>query len=162
MSQGDEHMLDELERMQVRRTQNRMDRLLGDVMPTIRWLAAGRQKAWRPPTDVYETDESVIVKAEIAGMSEEDFTISLSNRSLRISGTRRDPDDKRAYQQLEIPYGPFGTEVFLPYAVAYEEIHATYESGFLTVVLPKAKTHHVRIEDKEPPQDLTGPEDTVE
>ena len=147
MPQDEEQVLDEAQRMQMR-----MDRLFNDMMPTIRWLTAGRQKAWRPPTDVYETDENVIVKVEIAGMSEKDFTISLSNRSLRISGTRRDPDDKRAYQQLEIPYGHFCTEVFLPYAVAYEEIHAAYEGGFLTVVLPKAKIHHVRIKDEDAPE----------
>ena len=151
MSQDDDQILDELQRTQARRMQERMDRLFNDVMPTIRWLSGGRQKAWRPLTDVYETDEDVIVKVEIAGMSEEDFTISLSNRSLRISGARHDPDYKLAYQQLEIPYGHFCTEVFLPYAVAYEDIRATYESGFLTVVLPKAKTHHVRIKDEDAP-----------
>jgi HSP20 family protein len=148
MSQDDKETLDEIQRAQAYRMQTHVDRLFNDVMPTIRWLSGGgRQKAWRPPTDVYETDKDVIVKVEIAGMSEEDFTISLSNRSLRISGVRHDPDYKRAYQQLEIPYGHFCTEVFLPYAVAYEDIHATYEGGFLTVVLPKAKTHHVRVKD---------------
>jgi HSP20 family molecular chaperone IbpA len=85
-------------------------------------------------------------------MSEKDFTISLSNRSLRISGTRRDPDPKLAYQQLEIPYGHFCTEVFLSHSVAYEDIQATYEGGFLIVVLPKAKTHHVRINDPDAPE----------
>ena len=148
MAQDEEQVMDEVQRMQTR-----MDRLFNDVMPTIRWLSSGRQKAWRPPTDVYETEENVIVKAEVAGMSEEDFTISLSNRSLQISGVRRDPDCKLAYQQLEIPYGHFYTEVFLPYAVAYDEIHATYESGFLTVVLPKAQVHQVHITDKNEQQE---------
>lgn len=153
MSQDDKETLNETQRAQMQRMQTRVDRLFNDVMPTIRWLSGGgRQKAWRPLTDVYETDGEVIVKVEIAGMSERDFTISLSNRSLRISGVRHDPDDKLAYQQLEIPYGHFCTEVFLPYAVAYEEIHATYESGFLTVVLPKAKIHHVRIQDGDAPE----------
>jgi HSP20 family protein len=154
MSQDDKETLDEIQRAQARRMQTRVDRLFNDVMPTIRWLSGGRQKAWRPPTDVYETDKDVIVKVEIAGMSEKDFTISLSNRSLRISGSRSDPDYKLAYQQLEIPYGHFCTEVFLPYAVAYEDIHAAYESGFLTVVLPKAKTRHVRIKDKDAPEPM--------
>jgi HSP20 family protein len=152
MSQDDKETLDEIQRAQVRRMQARMDRLFNDVMPTIRWMSGGRQNAWRPFTDVYETEEDLIVRVEIAGMSEEDFTISLSNRSLRISGTRHDQDYKLAYQQLEIPYGHFCTEVFLSYAVAYEDIRATYEGGFLTVVLPKAKTHHVRIKDEDAPE----------
>jgi HSP20 family protein len=149
MSQDDKESQDKIQRTRVYHGQTGADILFNEVMPAIRWLSGGRQKAWQPLTDVYETHENVIVKVEIAGMSEEDFTISLSNRSLRIAGTRRDPDYKLAYQQLEIPYGHFCSEVFLPYAVAYEEIHAAYEAGFLTVVLPKAKTHHVRIKDED-------------
>lgn len=154
MSQDDKETLDELQRIQMQRIQTRMDRLFTEVMPTIRWLSGGRPKAWRPLTDVYETDRDLVVKVEIAGMAEEDFTISLSNRSLRISGARSDPEDKLAYQQLEIPYGHFCTEIFLPYAVAYEDIQATYEVGFLTVVLPKAKIHHVRIQDEDAPEPM--------
>jgi len=129
--------------------QSNMDRLFHEVVPTVRWLATGRPQPWRPPTDVYETDGKVVVKVEVAGMSEQDFAISLSNRSLRISGTRHDPDQKQAYLQLEIAYGHFCTEIFLPYAVAYDEIEATYESGFLTVVLPRAEVRHVPIKDQD-------------
>jgi HSP20 family protein len=129
-----------------------IDRMFHKVVPTVRWLATGRPQPWRPPTDVYETDDKVVVKVEVAGMSEEDFAISLSNRSLRISGTRHDADRKQAYLQLEIPYGHFCTEVFLPYAVAYDEIEAVYESGFLTVVLPRAEARHVPIKDQDAQQ----------
>jgi HSP20 family protein len=130
-------------------SQSSMNRLFHEVGPTVRWLAGGRPQPWRPPTDVYETDGKVVVKVEIAGMSEKDFAISLSNRSLRISGTRHDPDPKQAYLQLEIPYGHFHTEVFLPYAVAYDQIEANYESGFLTVVLPRAEVRRVPIRDQD-------------
>jgi HSP20 family protein len=140
MAQDEEQLLDEFERMQ-----RRMDRLFSDMMPTIRWLTVGKHRAWRPLTDVYETDESLIVRVEIAGVSEDDFSISLSNRSLNISGVRRDPGFKLAYQQLEIPYGHFYTEVFLPYSVVYDEISAHYENGFLTVVLPKSKARRVPV-----------------
>ena len=64
MSQDDKETLEELQRIQVHRMQMRVDRLFNDVMPTIRWLSGGRQKACRPLTDVYETDEDVIVKVE--------------------------------------------------------------------------------------------------
>ena len=90
----------------------------------------------------------MIVKVEIAGMSEQDFCVSLSNRDLTISGARRDTDCKLSYQQLEIPYGHFSTEVFLPYAVVRQDIRATYENGFLTVTLPKAKAQRVQIVEK--------------
>jgi len=143
MSQDEKKLQDEVQRMQ-----KRMDRLFNDMIPTIGWVAVRQQRKWRPLTDVYETEDSVIVKVEVAGMSEQDFCVSLSNRNLTISGVRRDPDCKLSYQQLEIPYGHFHTEVFLPYAVEREEIRATYESGFLTVVLPKVKAHQVRVVEK--------------
>jgi len=88
------------------------------------------------------------VKVEVAGMSEQDFTVSLANRRLSISGVRRHSECKLAYQQLEIPYGHFSTEVFLPYGVERDEIRATYDNGFLTVTLPKVKTHRVQIVEK--------------
>jgi HSP20 family protein len=151
MSQDEKELED-----RVQRVQKRVDRLLNDIMPTFGIVTTRQQRNWRPPTDVYETEESVIVKVEIAGMSEEDFAVSLSNRTLTISGIRRDPDCKLSYQQLEIPYGHFSTAVFLPYSVERNEIQATYENGFLTVVLPKLRPHRVQVEDKAASQDRAG------
>jgi HSP20 family protein len=148
MSQDEEELDEHLQRVQ-----KRMDRLFNDMMPSFGVVTARQQRNWRPPTDVYETEESVVVKVEIAGMSERDFAVSLSNRTLSISGVRRDPESKLSYQQLEIPYGHFGTEVFLPYSVERNEIGATYENGFLTVTLPKLKPRRVPIVDRATPDD---------
>lgn len=83
-------------------------------------------------------------------MEEGDFTISLSNRNLIITGVRRDPlaeaeDLTLSYQQMEIRYGGFKTEVYLPWAIVEDNIEATYENGFLMVVLPKAKAQKVPV-----------------
>ena len=67
MYQDDDQGMDD-----VNRASKRADRLFNEMMPTLRWLTVRQQKMWRPPTDVFETDESVIVKVEIAGMSEKD------------------------------------------------------------------------------------------
>jgi len=133
-------LLDEIGRMQ-----RRMDRLFEDMIPTTRWMAIRQRKTWRPPTDVYETDDYIVVKVEIAGMAESDFTISLSDNLLTITGTRVDPVSKLAYQQLEIPYGDFRTDVYLPWAIDNDEVEATYQDGFLKVILPKAKPHKIHV-----------------
>jgi HSP20 family protein len=133
-----------------------MDRLLDEAIPPRRWLPLRYVRTWRPPTDVYETDDSVVVQVEIAGMEEGDavftskFTISLADRNLTISGVRRDPLPESqaltlSYQQMEIRYGEFETEVYLPWAIVEEEIEATYEDGFLRVVLPKAKAQKLPV-----------------
>jgi HSP20 family protein len=143
MSQDDDsEVLDEIRQMH-----KPTNHLLNDMMLTVRWLSMRQEKTWRPATDVYETDDAVVVKTEIAGMREQDFNISLSNRNLVITGVRRDPDAKLAYQQLEIPYGRFRTQVFLPYAVDQEKITASYKNGFLTVVLPKTQPVSIELEE---------------
>jgi len=119
--------------------------LLGEPLPSRRWLSGRQRKVWRPPTDVYETDDCIVVKVEIAGMDESDFEISLDARRLIISGMRRDPAPKLGYQQMEILYGQFETGVQLPRAIDEEGIEATYHNGFLSISLPKAGPRRVPI-----------------
>ena len=119
--------------------------LLHEPVPRQQWVSSRQHKIWRPPTDVYETDEYVVVKAEIAGMEEKDFSISLDSRTLTISGVRRDPAAKLAYQQMEILYSRFETCMRLPWAIDEDRIEATYEDGFLSVFLPKAKPRQVPV-----------------
>ena len=118
---------------------------LQEPLPGHRWLLTRQPKVWRPPTDVYETDSHVIVKVEIAGMQEADFSVSLKAQVLMISGVRRDPADKLAYQQLEILYGQFATEVYIPWTVDEDAIQATYQDGFLSVLLPKTVPRRVLV-----------------
>ncbi len=119
--------------------------LLRDPAPSQRWVSARPHKIWRPPTDVYETDDCVVVKVEIAGMQGEDFDISLDAKRLIISGVRHDPAAKLAYQQMEILYGQFETDVHLTRAIDVEHIEATYQNGLLHIRLPKARPRNVPV-----------------
>ena len=119
--------------------------LLREPVPGQRWVGSRQHKIWRPPTDVYETDTCIVVKVEIAGMNEQDFVIELESRRLLISGVRRDPAAKVGYQQMEILYGQFETDVHVPGAIDEDGIEATYKGGFLNVAIPKAKPRQVPI-----------------
>lgn len=119
--------------------------LLGEQVTGQRWVSARQHKIWHPPTDVYETDDCVVVKVEVAGMAEEDFSISLDGKRLVIGGVRRDPAAKLGYQQMEILYGRFEAEVHVARAIDEDRIEATYQSGFLNVRLPKVKPHQVPV-----------------
>jgi HSP20 family protein len=114
-------------------------------MPNSQWILMRHGQAWRPPTDVYETEDSVVVKVEVAGMAEEDFSIVFSEQTLVITGTRRDYATKRGYHQMEIPYGEFRTEVYLSEPVDTDNVEALYKDGFLTVNLPVRKARRVTI-----------------
>ena len=108
-----------------------------------------RPHAWRPHTDVFETDEVVVVRVEIAGMEETGFTIVLDGRYLSIRGVRSDVHvpERRAYQQMEIRFGEFSSEVELPSDISLEHIEAVYSNGFLYVRLPKVRPVNIKVEE---------------
>lgn len=105
------------------------------------------RRAWVPPTDVYETEKAVVVQLEIPGVSEDELEISVFERSLVISGRRLDPllEKKTTYHRMEIQYGDFETVVYLPTALAQDEVEAEYHDGFLTIRFPKARAHQVAV-----------------
>jgi HSP20 family protein len=113
---------------------------------SLRYRLTGRSHTWRPPTDVYEVEEAVVVRVEISGMKDGDFAIFLENRLLSIRGVRADQAERRAYYQMEIPFGEFSVEVELPVAVVSSEVEAVYSDGFLRVVLPKARPQQISVE----------------
>jgi HSP20 family protein len=103
----------------------------------LRWGMS--EAVWRPPTDVYETDDSVVVVVEIAGLGEGDYTVTLSGRTLLISGERRDPAERLAYR----------TQVHLPWALEPQGQHASYTNGFLRIILTKAQVRRVPVQTAE-------------
>jgi HSP20 family molecular chaperone IbpA len=120
---------------------------LQQMEESSRYRLASRSHVWRPPTDVFETDDVLVVRVEIAGMVETDFTIMVDERFLMIRGVRAEAAERRAYHQMEIRFGEFGVDIELPYPVAVNEISAVYSNGFLRVMLPKARPHRIEIED---------------
>jgi HSP20 family protein len=122
-----------------------------DLQPSdmsIRMRLGGRSHVWRPQTDVYEVEDALVVRIEIAGMREADFSIVYDGRFLMVHGSRTEASEKRAYYQMEVPFGEFGVDFELPYAVEASKIEAFYSNGFLRVVLPKARPQKVSVEEQ--------------
>jgi HSP20 family protein len=115
--------------------------LLKAMLSNERWSRQSSRCIWRPPTDVYETEQDVVVRVEISGMRREDFEVTFENGVLRIDGFRGDADQKRAYHVMEIPFGHFCSEVVLGRAfnLNSEQMSARYENGFLLVTMPKVE-----------------------
>ena len=122
------------------------DQGLAQIYRLQQWVLVRHTTAWRPPTDVYETQGRLVVVVEIAGMRDGDFHIVLQGRRLLISGMRqREALAGCAYHQMEILHGEFRTEVELPWPVAQDQVTAVYQDGFLRVELPRAPQHKVPI-----------------
>ncbi len=113
-----------------------MERLLGSF---FRQENGASHAYWRPPTDVYETAENVVIMIEIAGMDPDHFQVEFRDKILRVTGTRRDKHLRAACHCLEVQYGDFASEVYLPGQYDVDAINAEYNDGFLTITLPKTK-----------------------
>ena len=104
-----------------------------------------RPHLWRPATDLFEMEDRYVVRVEVAGMNEKDFSISMDQNVLTIRGTRPDSGERRAFHQMEIQYGDFITQVELPTHIERDGVEAEYQDGFLRVILPKAHPKQIQI-----------------
>jgi HSP20 family protein len=93
-----------------------------------------------PPVDIYETNDEVVVLAEISGVAREDIELEVAGTTLYLRGDRKTASDgpKRDYRQIEITRGPFLREVLLPANVNPEAAQTVYKDGMLQITLPKA------------------------
>lgn len=105
-----------------------------------------RPMVWSPPTDVFEQEDKIIVRCEIAGMTETGFNIVFDRGVLTISGVRVDASPRKSFHQMEIRYGEFLTQVEIAVPVAMDCAEAQYINGILEVTLPKAQPHQIHID----------------
>jgi HSP20 family protein len=114
-------------------------------MHAIGWQVGIHSYAWSPPTDVFETDASFIVRLEVAGMRQSDFSIDVEDNFLLVSGMRTEVPERRTYHQMEIRYGEFNTAIEIPAGADVSKAEADYEDGFLTIIMPKINPTMVNI-----------------
>lgn len=103
---------------------------------------------WQPDVDVIETEQGVVVRAEIAGIRSDDLRVTVDGQVLRISGVRRapEPSDVVRLHQMEIASGPFERRVRIPVAFDRDRVSAHLADGFLTVTLPRRVSVRQRVE----------------
>jgi HSP20 family protein len=95
-------------------------------------------RPYKPPTDVVELPDKLIVMVEIAGMRANQIGVAMTDRELVISGVRERPAvNAVGWHQMEVGYGEFRVELTLPYPVERQAVSATYRDGFLHVELPR-------------------------
>jgi HSP20 family protein len=99
-----------------------------------------------PFVDLSETQDDLIIKAEVPGMDPKDLDITVTDDLLTIKGeTRRDVvDEGENYRRTERKYGSFSRTFRLPCRVRPDAVEATYKKGILNIVMPKCKGNNVR------------------
>jgi HSP20 family protein len=98
-------------------------------------------QTWTPPVDIYETDEALVLTAELPGVAKNDVSLEVHQNTLILRGQRTPPaevkDDR--YHRRERAYGPFQRSFVLPTLVDQEHVQATYHDGVLELRLPKSE-----------------------
>jgi HSP20 family protein len=106
--------------------------------------------AWAPAVDIYETENELVIKADLPDLSEKDIDVRVENNMLTIRGERKYDQTVKEdnYLRVERSYGSFSRSFSLPNTVKSEAIQASYKNGVLKVELPKrsdAKPKQVKI-----------------
>jgi HSP20 family protein len=96
--------------------------------------------------DVYQTDDSIVIKSTIAGVKPEDLDVSINNDMVTIKGERKTEEKVSAenYYYQECYWGSFSRSVVLPVDIISEKAEAALKNGILTIRLPKADTNKVK------------------
>jgi len=128
------------------RAQEEMSRFLDDRFAS----RAGESLGWTPATDIYEDEEGLTLKFELAGVEPKDVDIRFENGVLTIKGERKleKEETKENYHRVELSYGAFNRSFSLPPTVDAGKIEATSKSGVLVVHLPKkaeAKPKQIQV-----------------
>ncbi len=108
-------------------------------------------RPWTPAVDILETENELVLKADIPGVEMKDVDIQLENGTLTIKGERRfeKEEKEKGFHRLERSYGSFVRYFTLPDTVDPEKVKAEYNAGVLTVSLPKkeiAKPRAIKVQ----------------
>jgi HSP20 family protein len=116
-----------------------MDRLINDSFVRPFWPFDTTAGAFS--LDMYETADSVVVKAAVPGIKAEDVNITVSGDLLTIQGETRQEEEMKesTYHVRERQYGSFSRTISLPSMVVADKAEAEFENGILKLTLPKAE-----------------------
>jgi len=132
-----------------------LDSLQGDMNRLFDRFFEGRtgngtSRRWIPAMDLVETDEHLVLRGDLPGMTEDDVDIEIKDNVLTVSGERKaEHEDKgEGYHRVERSFGSFSRSLNLPAGIEPERVEASFDKGVLEVRVPKpaeAKPTRVQI-----------------
>jgi len=111
-------------------------------------------RPWSPAVDIYETENELVLKADLPEVSQKDIDVRVENQTLTIAGERKfeKKDETKGFHRIERSYGNFVRSFAVPSTFDTDKISAEFHNGVLSVTLPKkeaAKPRQVKIEVKQ-------------
>jgi HSP20 family protein len=110
-------------------------------------------RPWSPSVDIYETENELVLKADLPDVDQKDIDVRVENQTLTIAGERKfeKKEDNKGFHRIERSYGNFVRSFAVPNTFDTEHIGAQYHNGVLSVTLPKkeaAKPRQIKVEVK--------------
>ncbi len=122
---------------------DRFNRTFGDMLyPATVENQEMSQWSWNPVVDIYDNDDSIVIKAELPGVDKKDISIDVQDRLLTLKGERSTDREvkEEKYFRRERSYGSFQRVFSLPVDVDAGKIEASYAHGLLKIEIPKPET----------------------
>lgn len=97
--------------------------------------------------DIYHTEKEIVILAPIAGVTENDITVSVTDDVLIIKGERKSVEEitEENYYTRECFWGGFSRSIVLPVEADTKNISATFENNVLEIRIPKTEIEHTKI-----------------
>jgi HSP20 family protein len=116
-----------------------VDRLFDRLYSISPPLSSGAPRYWIPDADVFETQNDLVIRMDLAGVRRDAVKVLLDEDTIIITGTRQEEyqEECEYYHQIEVEYGYFRRVIHLPRPVDGDKGRALYRDGFLMVILPK-------------------------
>ncbi|HUI54370.1 MAG TPA: Hsp20/alpha crystallin family protein [Bryobacteraceae bacterium] len=110
-------------------------------------------RPWSPAVDIYESENELVLKADLPEVELKDIDVRVENQTLTVSGERKFEQEHadKGYHRIERAYGSFMRSFSVPNTFDTDHIAAEFSNGVLTVKLPKkeaAKPRQIKIESK--------------
>jgi HSP20 family protein len=120
-----------------------MDRIFDSFFGRVPADHDKRDGIWLPLVDIEESQDEVLVRAEVPGMTKDDIKVSVVGNILTLSGERKYQSEEkgRTFHRMERAYGKFYRSITLPTEVDNARVKAQYKDGVLTIALPKSENN---------------------
>ncbi len=121
--------------------QDELNRLFGRTFGGLEPSRASAGGTWMPSLDVYETEDKLVVSADLPGIEPSDVEVSVEDSTLTVSGSREFSSETKEenYHRIERRYGSFSRSITLPATVDTEKVQASFDKGVLTIEVPKVE-----------------------
>lgn len=123
---------------ELRTMQDQMNRML-DMAWNREFGEELKEGVWQPPVDIYEDENSVVIKAEVPDVDQKDIEVKIENNTLTLRGERKHSSEirKENYYRVERYFGQFQRSFSLPQSIDQDKVEASCDKGILTITLPK-------------------------